>query len=195
MSALLISIASLSFRPTPRRTPPHTTQLHTDPMRQPKDQTHLQNLGRQSHGSLNPQVLRLGSLQQLSADLLEGCDLSRGQGDSDLVDFLYASRQCQLLFLSFLLYFLIFYGRGCAQTHRDKGMISMEWNVLVLHRRSPSLAFGKTWWLSESVEDDSGYVVLVLVCECKCHSRPERFVRFGNVMRGFGLGGVIEKSG
>jgi len=50
--------------------------------------TYLENLGRQSDGSLDPQLLALGSLQQLAADLLERGDLSAGEGDSDLVDFL-----------------------------------------------------------------------------------------------------------
>jgi len=46
----------------------------------------LEVLGGQTDGSLDTEVLALGTLDELGADLLEGLDLARGQGDADLVD-------------------------------------------------------------------------------------------------------------
>lgn len=45
----------------------------------------LEGLGGQTDGALDAQVLALGALDQLGADLLEGLDLAGGQGDPDLV--------------------------------------------------------------------------------------------------------------
>ena len=50
---------------------------------------HLQVLSRQADRALNAQVFRAGALDQLAADLLEGLDIARGQGDADAVDFLF----------------------------------------------------------------------------------------------------------
>ena len=50
--------------------------------------SNLQDLGRKSHGSLNAQILALGTLDQLLADLLERLHLAGGEGDANLVDFL-----------------------------------------------------------------------------------------------------------
>lgn len=48
----------------------------------------LEGLGGQTDGALDAQVLALGALDQLGADLLEGLDLAGGQGDADLVGLL-----------------------------------------------------------------------------------------------------------
>lgn len=48
----------------------------------------LQRLGWQTDGSLDAQVLALGALENLSADLLEDSDLAGGESDADLVGFL-----------------------------------------------------------------------------------------------------------
>lgn len=45
----------------------------------------LEGLGGQADGALDAQVLALGALDQLGADLLEGLDLAGGEGDADLV--------------------------------------------------------------------------------------------------------------
>lgn len=49
----------------------------------------LEVLGGQTNGALNGEVLALGTLEELGADLLEGGDLAAGQGDPDLVGLLY----------------------------------------------------------------------------------------------------------
>jgi hypothetical protein len=46
----------------------------------------LQVLGREAHRALDAEVLALGTLDQLAADLLQGGDFARGQGNADLVD-------------------------------------------------------------------------------------------------------------
>jgi len=46
----------------------------------------FQVLGGQTHGALDAQVLSLGPLDELAADLFERLHLARGQGDADLVD-------------------------------------------------------------------------------------------------------------
>lgn len=48
----------------------------------------LEVLGGQADGALDAQVLALGALDELGADLLEGLDLAGGQGDTDLVGLL-----------------------------------------------------------------------------------------------------------
>lgn len=53
----------------------------------------LEGLGGQADGALDAQVLALGALDQLGADLLEGLDLAAGQGDADLVGLLYCWRK------------------------------------------------------------------------------------------------------
>lgn len=45
----------------------------------------LEGLGRQTDGALDAQVLALGALDDLGADLLEDGDLAGGEGDADLV--------------------------------------------------------------------------------------------------------------
>lgn len=45
-----------------------------------------QVLGGQTDGALDAEVLGLGALDELAADLLEGLDLAGGEGDADLVD-------------------------------------------------------------------------------------------------------------
>ena len=46
----------------------------------------LQVLGGQADGALDTEILALGTLDELGADLLEGLDLARGERDADLVD-------------------------------------------------------------------------------------------------------------
>ena len=46
----------------------------------------LEVLGGEADGTLDTEVLRLCAVDELSADLLEGLDLARGEGDADLVD-------------------------------------------------------------------------------------------------------------
>lgn len=48
----------------------------------------LEVLGGQADGALDAEVLALGALDELGADLLEGLDLAGGQGDTDLVSLL-----------------------------------------------------------------------------------------------------------
>ena len=48
----------------------------------------LEDLGGKSNRSLDSQLLSFGTLDKLSADLLERLDLSRSKGNSDLVNFL-----------------------------------------------------------------------------------------------------------
>jgi len=43
-------------------------------------------LGWETDWALDAEVLGLGALEELAADLLEGLDLARGEGDTDLVD-------------------------------------------------------------------------------------------------------------
>lgn len=45
----------------------------------------LEGLGGKADGALDAEVLVLGTLEDLSADLLENLDLSGGEGDADLV--------------------------------------------------------------------------------------------------------------
>jgi hypothetical protein len=51
---------------------------------------YLESLGRQANGTLDAEVLRLGSLEELGADFLEGLDFAGCEGDADFVDFLLA---------------------------------------------------------------------------------------------------------
>lgn len=48
----------------------------------------LQDLSRESHWTLDSQVLRLGSLEEFRAYFLKGCDFAAGEGNSDFVCFL-----------------------------------------------------------------------------------------------------------
>lgn len=48
----------------------------------------LEALGGEADGTLDAEVLGLGALEELGADLLEGLDLAGGEGDADLVDLL-----------------------------------------------------------------------------------------------------------
>jgi hypothetical protein len=81
----------------------------------------LEGLGWETDWAFDAEVLGFGTLNKLLADLLEGGDLSAGQGDADFVSFLRA----QLLV-------------GCSKFCEEK--------VIILGlRRTPSLAFGKTF--------------------------------------------------
>jgi hypothetical protein len=53
----------------------------------------LEGLGGQTDGALDAQVLALGALDQLGADLLEGLDLAGGEGDPDLVGLLFVGEK------------------------------------------------------------------------------------------------------
>ena len=46
----------------------------------------LKDLGGETDGALDAEVLGLGAVDELLADLLEGRDLAGGEGDADLVD-------------------------------------------------------------------------------------------------------------
>ena len=48
----------------------------------------LQDLGWQTDGALNAEILALGTLDEFLADLLEGLDVLGGEGNADLVGFL-----------------------------------------------------------------------------------------------------------
>ena len=48
----------------------------------------LKGLGGKTDGTLDVEGLGAGTLDQLRANLLEGGDLARGKGDTDLVDLL-----------------------------------------------------------------------------------------------------------
>jgi hypothetical protein len=48
----------------------------------------LESLGGQTDGTLDAEVLGLCALEEFGADLLEGLDFARGQGNANLVDFL-----------------------------------------------------------------------------------------------------------
>jgi hypothetical protein len=48
----------------------------------------LEGLGWETNWALDTEILGLGALDELLADLLEGGDLSGGEGDADLVGFL-----------------------------------------------------------------------------------------------------------
>jgi hypothetical protein len=50
--------------------------------------SNLEVLGGEADGALDAEVLALGALDQLGADLLEGRDFLGGEGDADLVDLL-----------------------------------------------------------------------------------------------------------
>lgn len=52
----------------------------------------LEGLGGETDGALDAEVLALGTLDELGADLLEGLDLAGGEGDADLVSLLYGRR-------------------------------------------------------------------------------------------------------
>ena len=55
----------------------------------------LESLGWETDWALDAEVLGLGALDELLADLLEGCDFAGGEGDADLVGFL-REIDCQL---------------------------------------------------------------------------------------------------
>lgn len=57
----------------------------------------LEGLGGQADGALDAQVLALGALDDLGADLLEDVDLAGGQGDTDLVGLLSRASVSRLL--------------------------------------------------------------------------------------------------
>ncbi len=48
----------------------------------------LEGLGWEADWALDTEILRLRTLDELLADLLEGLDLSAGQGDANLMGFL-----------------------------------------------------------------------------------------------------------
>jgi hypothetical protein len=81
----------------------------------------LESLGRETNGALDAEFLALGTLDELLADLLEGLDFAGGQGDANLMGFLRK---------------IIFSGTFSERKEDDlRGL-----------RRTPSLAFGRTFW-------------------------------------------------
>lgn len=61
----------------------------------------LESLGGQADGSLDAQLLGLCTLQELRAHLLERLHFARGQGDANLVDFLFTVVALVFSFLFF----------------------------------------------------------------------------------------------
>lgn len=49
----------------------------------------LEDLGGKADGALDAEILGLGALNELGADLLESLDLAGGEGDADTVDLLF----------------------------------------------------------------------------------------------------------
>lgn len=92
----------------------------------------LEGLGWQTDGALDAEVLGLGTLNELGADLLEGVDLAGGEGDTDAVDFLgnYASVR--------------YISRDTIWTSQCAQCALQRWEYILGPRRTPSLAFGKT---------------------------------------------------
>jgi len=66
------------------RSNPRSWNLHTRSL----SGGDLESLGGETDGTLDAELLGLGTLNELLADLLEGLDLSAGEGDADLVGFL-----------------------------------------------------------------------------------------------------------
>lgn len=82
----------------------------------------LEVLGGQADGALDGEVLALGALDQLGADLLEGLHLARGQGDADLVGLLYGGERRMV----------------------SQQSIAAAWYCLSRQRRG--VRKGSTWW-------------------------------------------------
>lgn len=91
----------------------------------------LEGLGWETDGALDAEVLGLGTLNELGADLLESVYLAGGEGDTDAVDFLenYAS---------------VRYISGHSWTSQCAQCALQRWEYILGPRRTPSLAFGKT---------------------------------------------------
>lgn len=49
----------------------------------------LEMLCRQANGTLHPEVLRLGAVDELRADFLEGFDVAAGESDANLMYLLW----------------------------------------------------------------------------------------------------------
>lgn len=58
----------------------------------------LEGLGRETDGTLNAELLALGTLDKFLANLLERLDFARGQGNADLVSFLFEMLISKILF-------------------------------------------------------------------------------------------------
>lgn len=59
----------------------------------------LEDLGGKADGALDAQVLSLGALNELGADLLKSLDLAGGEGDTDTVDLLFGGLVILFLFV------------------------------------------------------------------------------------------------
>ncbi len=81
----------------------------------------LEGLGRETDGALDAELLALGTLDELLADLLERLDFAGGQGDADLVSFLFGINISKKFWTK--------------RKEVDKPGL----------RRTPSLAFGRTF--------------------------------------------------
>lgn len=96
----------------------------------------LESLRRHTHGAFHPQIFGFGAVDQLLADLLQRLYFARGQGDPDLVDFLWRTRSC-LARLFIVIDFTA--SRELRHPFRDD---------LRDLRQSPSPAFDKTCFLT-----------------------------------------------
>lgn len=93
---------------------------------------HLQGLGGQADRTLDAEVLGLCALEEFGADLLERLDFARGEGDSDLVDFLQEHATSSV-------------STGARDIETLKMRCAALGQNVLAPRRNPSLAFGKTF--------------------------------------------------
>ena len=75
------------FKSIPRLTPLTTRRL-------PRGD--LQALGWETDGTLDAEVLALGTLDELLAHFFQALDFARGQGNADFMDFLWDGRRGML---------------------------------------------------------------------------------------------------
>lgn len=92
----------------------------------------LEGLGGKADGALDAEVLVLGALDDLSADLLEDVDLAGGEGDADLVALLHGR-------VSKIVRFGFFRGRRVRRGSKTYGSLSVVLlGLLVRHFGQPS---------------------------------------------------------
>ena len=119
----------------------------------------LEGLGGQSDGSLDAQVLRLCTLQQLAAHLLQRLHLSARQGDTDLVDFLSRNR--------IMLAHVFFALSVNLCVYNCRGAIALRFRGEGLHTGPSPKSFSGFW-------KDMVSVCGVFVSFCMCVCRRER---------------------
>lgn len=94
----------------------------------------LEGLGWETDWALDAELLGLGALDELGADLLEGGDVAGGKGDADLVGFLRKKAMSEYLFLAM----------RCDEVRFECRMSRTRLGNILGPRRTPSLASGKT---------------------------------------------------